>query len=940
MSLLQDFQQFDDVRIQTRRDTSANWTEANPVLLAGEEILVDTGNGELRRKIGDGVKTYTQLPFTDEKLRSMISDLNINMKDGTGEKSLVGNDIDNNQALSANSTALGQGTTAGSKGFRIIASSGTAGGEGTYTLENYTEGYEVGDQYSLRISNMYDRQGYITNINGNVISVNNFVADTIPKSGYNVKDSYTFNSVPSEAFGPFEVEFTHFYMDTTGNSYTTTYDCIQHDGFVGISYREKGGSWISASDTGAFFYAGNTHGYSYASIYFGTEYQTIPKELYDILVSHGTGTFTYEEVTGDVSTFRVESKPLLGDIDIGKYSFAIGHSTNALGMLSFAEGYATTAFGKYSHAEGVGTTATYSAHSEGKYTLASGQTSHAEGTQTESRGHCSHAEGEGTLASGFRSHAEGSGLVQSGEVITPLEAKGRASHAEGNVTLASGDASHAEGSNTVASGSSAHAEGNNSQSKGYGTHTEGNNTVAEGNGAHSEGEGCKATMRAAHAEGVNSSASGSISHAEGYNTQATAEASHSEGYQTQATGARSHSEGYKSVSAGKASHAEGSQTNAYGENSHTEGTKTSVEETAEGGHAEGYGTVVSGKAAHAEGNGNIASGNNSHAEGNSTIASGYTAHAQGNNTEASGDHSHAEGENTFARGKQSHAEGAGTQANAQRSHTEGEGTIASSATQHVQGRYNIEDTSGKYAHIVGNGSSSVPSNAHTLDWSGNAWFAGNVSNHKGTLATNNDLYWLNESFGKTIVQGTDVEKTFNSISNSFYDIVDGRSCHVANKTGSGVVSFVDVLSSAVKVPTNKIGAWLYWGGNESVSGVNIELTSSGKCDNQEIMFSPTLLPGWNYYLFDLTKSSSDPNLNGYIGYTNRQTGFNSSAINYIRIHSIKQTTNYTDNGVMFAVGQMKPVEDSITIGSTTITEEQLRRLLTLLDYTEYTGGTV
>lgn len=37
------------------------------------------------------------------------------------------------------------------------------------------------------------------------------------------------------------------------------------------------------------------------------------------------------------------------------------------------------------------------------------------------------------------------------------------------------------------------------------------------------------------------------------------------------------------------------------------------------------------------------------------------------------------------------------------------------------------DADGKYAHIVGNGSSSsARSNAHTLDWSGNAWYAGTV----------------------------------------------------------------------------------------------------------------------------------------------------------------------------------------------------------------------
>ena len=53
--------------------------------------------------------------------------------------------------------------------------------------------------------------------------------------------------------------------------------------------------------------------------------------------------------------------------------------------------------------------------------------------------------------------------------------------------------------------------------------------------------------------------------------------------------------------------------------------------------------------------------------------------------------------------------------------------MASGQYQHVQGRYNIEDQTNQYAHIVGNGATSDKrANAHTLDWSGNAWFAGNI----------------------------------------------------------------------------------------------------------------------------------------------------------------------------------------------------------------------
>lgn len=54
------------------------------------------------------------------------------------------------------------------------------------------------------------------------------------------------------------------------------------------------------------------------------------------------------------------------------------------------------------------------------------------------------------------------------------------------------------------------------------------------------------------------------------------------------------------------------------------------------------------------------------------------------------------------------------------------GTVAASAQQHVQGKYNLIDSADTYAHIVGNGTYSQRSNAHTLDWDGNAWFAGDV----------------------------------------------------------------------------------------------------------------------------------------------------------------------------------------------------------------------
>lgn len=64
-----------NTRIKNKRDTSANWTSKDPVLLDGELIIVDTASGETRFKIGDGTKKYSQLPFQDDILRNSKVDL-------------------------------------------------------------------------------------------------------------------------------------------------------------------------------------------------------------------------------------------------------------------------------------------------------------------------------------------------------------------------------------------------------------------------------------------------------------------------------------------------------------------------------------------------------------------------------------------------------------------------------------------------------------------------------------------------------------------------------------------------------------------------------------------------------------------------------------------------------------------------------------------------
>ena len=258
-----------------------------------------------------------------------------------------------------------------------------------------------------------------------------------------------------------------------------------------------------------------------------------------------------------------------------------------------------------------------------------------------------------------------------------------------------------------------------------------------GAGSSAIGYDVEASGDCSHAEGNSTTASGDYSHAEGFTTTASGYCSHAEGNYTKAKGNYSHVQGNNTEASGDYSHAEGFTTTASGYCSHAEGKGTTASGDY-GSHAEGSNTIASGVASHAEGSSTTASNYYSHAEGDSTTASGENSHSEGKYTTASGESSHAEGDSTTASAYCSHAEGNCTTASGENSHAEGASTIASSQNQHVQGKYNIEDLNGTYAHIVGNGEDGKNSNAHTLDWQGNAWYSGKLS-QEGTPTEDKDL---------------------------------------------------------------------------------------------------------------------------------------------------------------------------------------------------------
>lgn len=384
----------------------------------------------------------------------------------------------------------------------------------------------------------------------------------------------------------------------------------------------------------------------------------------------------------------VASKPSSGEVKMGFGALAIGYQNVAAGNLSTAIGYQNKALDTASFVTGRENVGAWGSLVGGYKNIVTGGLSFASGRENTVTGANAHAEGTSNKAEARQSHAEG--------FETQVTSDGVCGHTEGYQTKVSNIHGHAEGRSTTASGEQAHAEGNG--------------TVASGNRSHAEGRDSVASGVISHAEGYSTTAKGNYSHSEGNLSESSGESSHAEGYNTTSSGSQSHAEGYKTIASSIGSHAEGYETEATYEHSHAEGYQTKAKGTSA--HAEGRNTIASGTGSHAEGSGVTASGAQAHAEGFETIASGSRSHAEGNGTTASGDYAHAEGSNAIAKGSRSHAEGWQTR--------------ASGENQHVQGKYNIEDTNNEYAHIVGNGSSSARSNAHTLDWNGNAWFKGDI----------------------------------------------------------------------------------------------------------------------------------------------------------------------------------------------------------------------
>ena len=125
--------------------------------------------------------------------------------------------------------------------------------------------------------------------------------------------------------------------------------------------------------------------------------------------------------------------------------------------------------------------------------------------------------------------------------------------------------------------------------------------------------------------------------------------------------------------------------------------------------------------------------------GNDCSVTGQAGIAVGNRNEASGTFASAFGYLSKASGPYAESHGCDSTSSGRMSTTHGYRTIANHRSQFVFGEYNVADdssaaatTRGNYVEIVGNGAVNAPSNARTLDWSGNEALAGSITLGKGT----------------------------------------------------------------------------------------------------------------------------------------------------------------------------------------------------------------
>ena len=390
----------------------------------------------------------------------------------------------------------------------------------------------------------------------------------------------------------------------------------------------------------------------------------------------------YSQAMGYKAVARGDYSTAIGDSSIanGISSFAFGDEVITRGSNSFAFGYNNQSIGQFSVATG-NSSITY-----GTSSVAMGYSNNSGGTGSATFGYDNSAAGDYAMAAGRLSSAVGANSVAIGyhnySAQTGSTSFGYDNNATGLYSLAAGRISTASGSNSVAIGYSNYSSKTGSASFGYDNDATGDYSLAAGYSNVSSGLGSSVF---------------------GYDNTASGDYSVAIGRQTSVAGDYSLAIGYLSSSSANYSYTIGESNQALQQYSFAFGKGCIANEN----FAFAFGVTASstGEGAYAFGAGASSVGAKSYAFGEGTYTGGYGSYALGSNAKSYGTEAYAIGTSAIANANYSTAIGYHV-------------NTASSGWDYatVLGKYNTSATSPLL--VVGNGTSSTPSNALVMQTDG------------------------------------------------------------------------------------------------------------------------------------------------------------------------------------------------------------------------------
>lgn len=270
---------------------------------------------------------------------------------------------------------------------------------------------------------------------------------------------------------------------------------------------------------------------------------------------------------------------------------------------------------------------------------------------------------------------------------------------------------------------------------------------------------------------------------------------------------------------------------------------------------------------------NTASGSNSHAEGYLTTASGSYSHAEGGGARATGDNSHAEGSGAQATGACSHAEGTGAKAIGDYSHAEGSGSQARGNYSHAEGGGTT--ASGVGSHTEGSSTTASNNNSHAEGGGTTASGEHSHAEGSGTQAIGNCSHA--EGSGTQAIGSYSHAEGGAAYANGDYSHAEGYRAYA-----NGIYSHAE-------------GNFTY-----------------AQYANQHVFGA--------YNILDSITNGNSNSIGNYIEIVGNGTD------SYQRSNA--RTLDWSGNE--WLAGNLTAAGGSITIGSTTVTEQQLQALLALL----------